>query len=402
VRVSFGSLYTYPDWTATSNFEAGNDWMTASNSGSVNVVEGQSYQIHVEYFHGTGEAGLELRVSRPISVDASFNIVSTKAAAADVIVFVGGITASLEGEEMPVTIEGFAGGDRTLIELPRPQRDFLERIKAIGKPVVFIVCAGSAIAFDPTGLNAVVDAFYPGQAGGTAVADVVFGQYNPAGRLPVTFYASTGELDDFADYNMATAKKGRTYRYYKGKALYPFGHGLSYTKFEYGNLQVTGNPVNGENVSVSFELRNAGAVDGDEVSQLYVSAVGVAGEPIKALKWFQRKLIKAGAREVVQVSLSPDAFSVFDEEANALVVKEGSFKVAVGGCSGDDAQTAKDVSFSASGDSGETGNLQDWELAVIIIAVIVVVIAVVAVIAICKRHDEGYQPTDTKVSQFSQ
>jgi beta-glucosidase len=191
-----------------------------------------SYPVVVDYVHLTGEAVLYFSIGRQQPIDRS--AVLSSARNADVVVFVGGITAGLEGEEMAVYEDGFAGGDRTKIELPKVQRDLLALIKTSGKPVVFVLCAGSAMAFDAAGLNAVVDAFYPGQAGGTAVADVLFGLYNPAGRLPITFYRKTEDLPDFENYSLV----GRTYRYFTGDVLYPFGHGLSYTTFKYEKLSV--------------------------------------------------------------------------------------------------------------------------------------------------------------------
>src|SRR5678815_5751237 len=176
---------------------------------------------------------------------------------ADAIVMVMGITPSVEGEEMDVKVEGFRGGDRTEITLPQPQEDLIKEVQALGKPVVLVLVGGSALAVNWANDNvpAILDAWYPGEEGGTAIADVIFGDYNPAGRLPVTFYKSVSQLPDFTDYNM----QGRTYRYFKGEPLYPFGFGLSYTTFVYSNLRLNAKSVKaGEPVEVSVDVMNDG------------------------------------------------------------------------------------------------------------------------------------------------
>jgi beta-glucosidase len=261
-----------------------------------------------------------------------------------VIVFVGGLTAALEGEEGPFAADGFAFGDRTRIELPSVQSDLLEELKALGPPVVFVLCAGGAVAFNKTGIAAVIDAFYPGEAGGRAVADAIVGDFSPAGRLPVTFYASTGELPDMSDYDM-TADRGRTYRYYRGQPLYPFGHGMSYTTFAYADLGAVGNPVRNETVTVSFRVRNTGARSGDEVMQVYVAA-DRPREPIKALKWFRRQsLPPANVGTRIEALLPPQAFETFNDEKGELEVIGGRFRISVGGSSADEALLSIDVVF---------------------------------------------------------
>jgi beta-glucosidase len=363
------------------------------------VTAGQIYNITIEYFHGTGEAILDFKILRRLNLPQAFNIVADKANNADAVIFVGGITPNLEGEEMPVTIEGFAGGDRTLIELPRVQRELLEKLKALGKPIVFVICAGSAIAFDKTGLSAVLDAFYPGEAGGVAVADVLFGDYNPAGRLPVTFYTATEELDDFNDYNMSTAQKGRTYRYYKRTPLYPFGHGLSYTTFLYEDLVVTGNPLNGDQVTVTFTVRNTGTRPGDEVIQIYVSAVGVAKVPIKSLRWFKRQKILVGAKIPVTATIGTEAFQVFDDQSETLTLAPGVFRIAVGGSSAEDALLTKEVTFSSQvvpttpGPTSSASGMPGWAIAVVVLAVLAVAVVVVfLVLQYFRRSRHKYEP----------
>ena len=218
----------------------------------------------------------------------------------DVIIYVGGLSPKLEGEEMKVDYKGFKGGDRTSIELPETQREYIAKLAGLDKPLVFVHLSGSAVALAPEAENcdAILQAWYGGQAGGEAVADVLFGDYNPAGRLPVTFYASDADLPHFNDYNM----EGHTYRYFKGQPLFPFGHGLSYTTFEYGDAQVADGVI-------TIPVTNAGAMDGDEVVQVYVKAVADVDGPIKSLRGFERVNIKAGETVSVEIPFKADLFN---------------------------------------------------------------------------------------------
>ena len=215
---------------------------------------------------------------------------------ADVIVFCGGISANLEGEEMKLETDGFAHGDRTHINLPKIQEDLLKELHKTGKPIVYVNFSGSAIAlnWENENLPAVIQAFYPGEATGTALTGFLFGDFNPSGRLPVTFYKSVDQLPDFKNYEMA----GRTYRYFKGDPLYPFGYGLSYTTFEYSNLAVSETSPTLIPVNVTVDLKNSGKVAGEEVVQIYVSnKTASTVVPITALKGFQRVYLKAGEAE---------------------------------------------------------------------------------------------------------
>jgi beta-glucosidase len=375
LRLTFGSLFNFTSWTADSNYEAGEEWRTASNVTRFHVIAGVTYPITIEHFHGSGESILNIALTRPLANDLS--TITTKATKADVIVFVGGITPSLEGEEMPVTIEGFAGGDRTLIELPQVQRNLLNQLKNLNRPVVFVLCAGSAIAFNKTGLNAVIDAFYPGEAGGLAVADVLVGDYNPAGRLPITFYTATTELANISDYDMASGN-GRTYRYYKGTPLYPFGHGLSYTTFAYSNLKVSGHPVFDDHVTVSFDVRNTGTRPSDEVIQVYVSSAR-DGEPVKSLSWFKRQNFAPSSEPTkFKINLPSAAFATFNEKSKETQVIAGKFTISVGGES------------SGAGVQSQTVTFMKLSVAVIVgisLAAAVTVIAIIAVICFCRKRD---------------
>jgi beta-glucosidase len=249
---------------------------------------------------------------------------------ADVVVVVLGLSAALEGEEMKVRTEGFRGGDRTEIALPKAQEALLEAVSATGKPVVLVLLNGSALAVNWANHNvpAILDAWYPGEEGGTALADVLFGDYNPAGRLPVTFYKSVDQLPPFTDYNMI----GRTYRYFKGDPLYPFGFGLSFTKFSYGNLKLSTNKVKaGEGLKISAEVRNVGERAGDEVVQLYLTDVAASVPvPIRSLAGVKRVFLKPGEKHNVSFVLNREQMSVIDDNGKRMI-EPGEFLISLGG-----------------------------------------------------------------------
>lgn len=245
---------------------------------------------------------------------------------ADVVIFAGGISPLLEGEEMKVNVQGFKGGDRTDIELPAIQRQLLKALKAAGKKVVFVNFSGSAVGLEPETqtCDAILQAWYPGEAGGTAVADVLYGDYNPAGRLPVTFYKNVGQLPDYEDYSM----KGRTYRYFEGTPLFPFGHGLSYTTFAYGKAEV-------KDGCLLVPVTNTGSMDGDEVVQLYLNRPDDANGPRKTLRAFKRVHIPAGATRTVSLPLTEETFNWWDTATNTVHPLKGSYKLLYGGSSDD-------------------------------------------------------------------
>jgi beta-glucosidase len=335
MRFRFGSFVRIDKW---------NESRGGTVTLSVNVTANRGYLVHFEYKHYEAPGNLNVVIGRRLSLEQSLEDVKVKAVAADAIVFVGGISAKFEGEQHKTHAEGFYGGDRTRIELPKVQERFLEAMKLTGKPVIFVLCQGSASAFDTNGLSAVLNAWYPGEQGGNAVADVLYGDYNPAGRLPVTFYSSTEELNDFHNYHMLEGK-GRTYRYYKGKPLFPFGYGLSYTKFKYSNLEIVGDFTKGRPIDVSFLVENIGNFAGDEVSQIYVTAIDVPNEPIKALKWFKRQQFEVAQQTEIVARLHNEAFMVYDESEDELVLRPGKFRIAVGGSSDDKDLIWKEVSF---------------------------------------------------------
>jgi beta-glucosidase len=249
---------------------------------------------------------------------------------AEVVVMMMGLSPALEGEEMPVKVEGFAGGDRTDIKLPRTQEELLKRIHALGKPIVLVLLNGSALAVNWANDNipAILEAWYPGEEGGTAIADVLFGDYNPAGRLPVTFYKSIEDLPPFEDYRM----EGHTYRYFRGVPLYPFGYGLSYTSFEYSDLQLSATTIAPrKSLTVTVKVKNVGQRVGDEVVQLYLSdAVASVPVPIRQLQGFKRIRLTPGVTRTVMFTLEPRQFSLIDAQEQR-VIEPGEFLISVGG-----------------------------------------------------------------------
>jgi len=249
---------------------------------------------------------------------------------ADVIIFCGGISSNLEGEEMKIETDGFAGGDRTHINLPKIQEDLLKELSKTGKQIVYVNFSGSAIAlnWENENLPAIVQGFYPGEATGTALTRLLFGDFNPSGRLPVTFYKSIDQLPDFKNYEMA----GRTYRYFKGEPLFPFGFGLSYTSFEYGLTSVSGSMKTGDPLTVSVDLKNSGNYDGEEVVQVYVSNKTEAFAPISALKSFKRVLLKKGEQKTVTFELKPEDLAVTNN-LGQQVIEPGSYEIFIGGSS---------------------------------------------------------------------
>jgi len=289
---------------------------------------GKSYQITLEYWQGDGKANIRLSAGNYKKTDA--NALANRIKDADAIIYVGGISPQLEGEEMQVNYPGFNGGDRTSIQLPLAQTNFMKTLKSTGKPVVFVMMTGSALAipWEAANIPAIVNAWYGGQAAGTAVADVLFGDYNPAGRLPVTFYKSDTDLPDFTDYSM----NNRTYRYFKGTPLYGFGYGLSYTTFKYKNLIMPAVIKRGKAIKLSVTVKNTGQVDGDEVVQLYVvhhsSRMKV---PLKVLKGFTRIFLKAGEQRVLNFTFSPDDLAVTNANGEQVLLK-GKMTISAGGC----------------------------------------------------------------------
>ena len=291
---------------------------------------GRSYDLRMEYFQYQRENIAKLVWSYPGMTERLMQEAVTAARETEVSVVVLGISARLEGEEMPVHVEGFRGGDRTDLSLPKSQEALLKAVVAAGKPVVVVLLSGSALAVNWANDNvpAIMAAWYPGGEGGTAIADVLFGDYNPAGRLPVTFYKSVDQLPLFTDYGM----QGRTYRYFKGEPLYPFGYGLSYTNFVYGNLRFDSKTVKaGQPVKVSVDVTNAGDRAGDEVVQLYLTDTSASAPvPIRTLVGFDRISLRPREKRTVAFTITPRQMSLIDN-GGKRVLEPGEFLVSAGG-----------------------------------------------------------------------
>jgi beta-glucosidase len=252
-----------------------------------------------------------------------------EAKAADVVVAVVGITSDLEGEEMTVTTPGFKGGDRTSLDLPAPEEGLLKAMKATGKPLVVVLMNGSALSVNwaAANANAIVDAWYSGEEGGLAVAQTLVGENNPAGRLPVTFYKGVDQLPAFTDYSM----KERTYRYFTGEPLYPFGYGLSYSKFAYSGLKLSTKKLKaGETLTAAVHVKNVSEREGDEVVEVYLCFPKIAGVPIHALRGMERVRLKRGASETVRVTLDARGLSSVDELGGRRVAA-GDYRLSMGG-----------------------------------------------------------------------
>lgn len=287
----------------------------------IDAEAGRKYDIQLVYSHDRpGPAVLKFDIGEQLDYSTDTD--------ADIVIFAGGISPVLEGEEMPVSVEGFRGGDRETIELPDIQRRLIADLKRKGKKVVFVNCSGSAVAIAPEAeiCDAILQAWYPGEAGGQAVAETLWGVNNPAGRLPVTFYASDAQLPDFQDYSM----EGRTYRFMTETPLYAFGHGLSYTDFKYSKPKVK--TAEDGTVTVAVDVKNTGGMDGDEVVQLYLRRKDDRGIN-KTLRAFDRIPLKKGENRTVTFRLGRDAFSWYNPETGGVEFVPGDYELSYGGAS---------------------------------------------------------------------
>lgn len=296
-------------------------------SDPIALEAGKKYKIVVEASETYADAQVQLVWAAPKPDLREKAIAAAKEA--DVVIMCMGLTPRMEGEEMDIEIAGFRGGDRTRLDLPTVQQDLVKAIHELGKPVVLVLLNGSALAINWAQANvpAIIEAWYPGQAAGSALADALFGDYNPGGRLPLTFYRSVEDLPDFEDYNMTT----QTYRYFKGTPLYPFGYGLSYTSFAYSDLKAPESSEIGKPVKLSVSVRNAGKMAGEEVVQLYLAhAAASVPTPIRSLKGFRRVHLEPDESKVVSFTLPPDAFAAINEN-NEKEIQTGQFDISVGG-----------------------------------------------------------------------
>lgn len=337
VRVYLDGKLIAQDWT---------DHAPTTVTGEVSLEAGKSYDVKMEYYESRIGAVAKLVWQPPVVKAGSPYAEAVKLAReADTVVLVLGLSSQLEGEEMNVHEPGFLGGDRTDIKLPARQQGLLEAVSATGKPIVLVLLSGSAVAvpWADTHVSAIVQAWYPGEEGGAAIADVIFGDYNPAGRLPVTFYKSVDQLPSFENYAM----DGRTYRFFKGEALYPFGHGLSYTRFKYSGFKVSSPKVSStEKVTVSASVENVGQREGDDVVQLYITDLKASVRvPIRSLGGVERVHLKPGERREVSFTINPDQLAIITDDGRS-VVEPGEFKVVIGG---------KQPGFSGTADASTTG-----------------------------------------------
>ena len=285
------------------------------------VEAGKTYDIEIEYRRGNGQfAMLRGDICERNLVD--FTELAKEVSTADAIIIIGGISAQMEGE----------GGDKADIELPKVQQMLLKAMHATGRPVIFVNCSGSAIAFGSVEeqYDALLQAWYAGQGGSKALADVLFGDYNPGGKLPVTFYASNNDLPDFLDYRM----ENRTYRYFRGQALYPFGYGLSYTTFTIGKgkLSASSMKANGK-VTLTVPVTNTGSREGTETVQVYVKALDYPEAPIKSLKGFQKLSLDAGQTATATITLDGESFEYYDESIDELSTRPGRYQILYGNSS---------------------------------------------------------------------
>ena len=305
IRNRFGQAHGVQKWSKTYNVKAG-----------------EKYDIQIDYIQIFGMAHMKFDVFTNKS--KSIGDILKEISDAEYIVFAGGISPRLEGEEMKVDAYGFKGGDRTDIQLPQCQRDLIKAISDAGKKVIFVNCSGSAIALVPetSTCQAIMQAWYPGERGGDAVADVLFGDYNPSGKLPVTFYRSVDDLPDFLDYTM----KNRTYRYFTGKPLWNFGYGLSYTSFSFGKPSY-------KNGKITVDVSNTGKLDGDEIVQVYLRHTKDNDGPIKSLRGFKRVSIKAGETKRVEIDMPKENFETWDASTNTMRVIGGEYDIMVGNSS---------------------------------------------------------------------
>ena len=291
------------------------------------VKAGQQYRIQIDYVQETGYGALNFDIQHKVA--PTLQELLEQVGKAETVIFVGGISPRLEGEEMRVSEPGFRGGDRTSIELPQAQRDILRKLHEAGKRVIFVNCSGGAMAMEPEleTCDAIIQWWYGGEQGGVALADVLTGRYNPSGKLPVTFYRNTDQLPDFLDYTM----KNRTYRYFTGEPLFPFGHGLSYTTFEYKDLKCKNKP-NGA-IEMNVTVKNTGKVAGTETVQIYFRRIADKEGPLKTLCGYQQVTLRAGESRQVTLSLSSQNLETWDAQTNTMRFQPGQYQLMVGSSS---------------------------------------------------------------------
>jgi len=296
----------------------------------VTCEAGKAYKIKIEFTSSKRSSFFQLLWAKPDNgLEARALAAVNKA---DVVIMFMGLSPRLEGEEMNVKVKGFGGGDRTSLDLPESQENLMKKIKETGKPMVLVLLNGSAVSinWEDKNIPAILEAWYPGQAAGDAIADILFGDYNPSGRLPVTFYKSVDQIPAFTDYGM----KGRTYRYFEGDVLYPFGHGLSYSNFEYKNVRLEKGKISAnESVYLYADVTNKGKMKGDEIVQLYIKGKGLnENDAVKSLKGFDKVTLRPNETKTVKFQITPQLLTIYKDKAG-YVVEKRAYELAVGGSS---------------------------------------------------------------------
>jgi beta-glucosidase len=311
----------------------------------VSFTDSQPHPIRLEYLHGTGTAGIDLTWQAPASALREQAVEAAKAS--DLTIACVGLSPSLEGEEMPVKLEGFSGGDRTSIDLPADQEELLKAVAATGKPLIVVLQNGSALAVNwaQQNANAILEAWYPGEEGGTAIAQTLAGDNNPAGRLPLTFYSALSQVPPFTDYSL----RGRTYRYFADKPLYGFGFGLSYTSFAYSNLKLANSTIKaGFPVTIEADVKNTGNRPGDEVAELYLTQPKAYEAPLRELAGFKRVHLGPGESAHVSITIDPRWLAQIDEKGTRVIVP-GAYTVSLGGAQPQDTTSGKTIQFNITG-----------------------------------------------------
>lgn len=336
-----GSVRVFINDTLRFKFQTQHE--PGSKTAELNLQAGKTLPLKIEYSNRGSDPQIHLSWAIP-----GENLIARAldmAKKSEVTVLVLGLTPDLEGEEMPVKIEGFDRGDRTDLELPKPQKELIKKIVQLGKPVVLVLMGGSSVAFNYADKHvpAILDSWYPGEGGGEAIADILFGNYNPSGRLPVTFYRSVHDLPEFDNYQMT----GHTYRYYKGPVLYPFGFGLSYTSFQYSDMETSKHQIDGFTpLEVKVKVTNTGSVSGQEVVQLYLkNETSKMPVPIHALHGFKKVFLDPGTSEVVSFKLNPKDFGTIADNGKNIL-EPGTYILYIGGC--------QPGSFESKSTSGKT------------------------------------------------
>jgi beta-glucosidase len=306
------------------------NWRTVIAKTPFRVEKGRKYNIEIRLTQQNDwQANIDFNFGKEKEIDYSNLIKNLQGI--DLVIFAGGLSTQVEGEEMPVELPGFKGGDRTDIELPATQRNCLKALRQAGKKLVFVNCSGSAIGLVPEteSCDAILQAWYAGESGGQAIADVLFGDFNPSGKLPLTFYRNMQQLPDFEDYSM----KGHTYRY-MSDPLFPFGFGLSYTTFSIADAQICKNEINnGGSVELTIPVSNTGKREGTEIVQVYIHKVNDIDGPLKTLKGFKRVKIAAGKYADVNIILPHSSFEFYDKTSSKMAVTPGDYEVWYGNSS---------------------------------------------------------------------